>query len=449
MTIRILSLDDEPEMGDLIRLILGRVGYELVFSTNNHEAWDLLHVEQFDLVMQDLMRPDMDGWEFYRMLKSDPALYDLPVMIVTAVARHLGQGTGPLGVAGVDSYVVKPFGPSELTAAVEFVVRKYGKTPLARVEPIPQPNDQQDPATLIGALESEDRETRISAVRALGRLQDRQAVEPLIAMLKTKHDKDALLAAQALGQIGDPRAVRPLLQVLHKEIARVDALSRQVSTRTGCALLKAGFGLLKIMFSILLARIGYRRALDWMATTTRYSFNTPWEVRKALVQIGRPAVEPLTESARAVYPQERKAAIEILGQIRDERSVDPLIAALQDEDASVRCTAAWYLGNAGGERVIGPLIAALDDKDILTRCAAVRSLAFLKRSEAVTPLIAMLQNQDADVVWKVAGALGQIGDSRAIPHLEQLVKEDARTTRYDGTVATIAQRAVERIEAAR
>ena len=63
-------------------------------------------------------------------------------------------------------------------------------------------------------------------------------------------------------------------------------------------------------------------------------------------------------------------------------------------------------------------------------------------------LIATLEDESADVVWQASDALGMIGDTRAIPHLERVAREDARKTRYGGAIADIARNAIEQIEAA-
>lgn len=123
---RILSLDDEPEMVGLMGLILRRAGYDHVGATDNDEALSILRSEPIDLFTQDLMRPGMDGWEFYWRMKADDRLKDMPVIIITAKAQTIDQFLG-LRIAEVDSYITKPFGPQELVAGVEQVLRRHSK----------------------------------------------------------------------------------------------------------------------------------------------------------------------------------------------------------------------------------------------------------------------------------------------------------------------------------
>lgn len=125
---RILSLDDDLPMLELIGLILQRAGYDHVYTTSSSDALAILRREPVDLFTQDIMRPDIDGWEFYRLLKSEPLLRNVPVLMVTCQAQRLDRGVGaPL--APTDGYLTKPFGPSELLAAVEAVLRQNAKSP--------------------------------------------------------------------------------------------------------------------------------------------------------------------------------------------------------------------------------------------------------------------------------------------------------------------------------
>ena len=74
-----------------------------------------------DLVLLDLMMPDVDGWEVYRQMKADETLAAIPVIVVTARAQNIDKVLG-LQVAKVDDYVTKPFGPKELLASVNRIL---------------------------------------------------------------------------------------------------------------------------------------------------------------------------------------------------------------------------------------------------------------------------------------------------------------------------------------
>ncbi len=115
---RILCIEDEPEMIDLIRLILGRRGFEVIGATGGKAGLDAVRSQLPDLVLLDLMMPDMDGWEVYQQMKADEATRNIPVIVVTAKAQSIDKVLG-LHIAKVDDYIAKPFSPQELLNSVE------------------------------------------------------------------------------------------------------------------------------------------------------------------------------------------------------------------------------------------------------------------------------------------------------------------------------------------
>ena len=119
----ILCVEDEPEMVDLIRLILARRGYNVQGASGGVEGIRLVRETHPDLVLLDLMMPDMDGWEVYQQMKADPALRDIPVIVVTAKAQNIDKVLG-LHIAKVDDYIAKPFSPQELMDSVDQVFNK-------------------------------------------------------------------------------------------------------------------------------------------------------------------------------------------------------------------------------------------------------------------------------------------------------------------------------------
>lgn len=86
---RVLCIEDDTEMIDLIRLILQRRGFEVQGAGGGKEALELLSRDPLpDLVLLDLMMPDIDGWEVYRRMKADERLARIPVIVVTARSEH-------------------------------------------------------------------------------------------------------------------------------------------------------------------------------------------------------------------------------------------------------------------------------------------------------------------------------------------------------------------------
>jgi len=123
---RILSLDDCAEIVDLISLILTRAGYDHTGTTDNYDALSILRSEPVDLFTQDLMRPDMDGWTFYELVKSDASLRHIPVLIISAKSQSIDKVLG-LQVCRVDGYLTKPFGPQELLEAIAEILKRHSK----------------------------------------------------------------------------------------------------------------------------------------------------------------------------------------------------------------------------------------------------------------------------------------------------------------------------------
>ncbi len=119
---KVVCVEDEPEIIDLIKLILGRKGFDLTGATGGLEGLEAIRRIRPDLVLLDLMMPDMDGWEVYQQMKADPELKNIPVIVVTAKAQSIDKILG-LHIAKVDDYVTKPFGPQELLQSVERVLQ--------------------------------------------------------------------------------------------------------------------------------------------------------------------------------------------------------------------------------------------------------------------------------------------------------------------------------------
>ncbi len=118
---RILCVEDEQEMIDLIRLILGRRGFEVKGADGGVEGLRLIRQDLPDLVLLDLMMPDMDGWEVYQQMKADEKTRHIPVIVVTAKAQNIDRVLA-MHIAKVDDYITKPFSPQELLQSVEKVL---------------------------------------------------------------------------------------------------------------------------------------------------------------------------------------------------------------------------------------------------------------------------------------------------------------------------------------
>jgi DNA-binding response OmpR family regulator len=123
---RVVCIEDEPEMIDLVKLILSRKGFQVVGAMGGREGLEAIRREKPDLVLLDLMMPDMDGWEVYQKMKADETTKNTPVIVVTAKAQSIDKVLG-LHIAKVDDYITKPFGPQELLESVEKVLARQAQ----------------------------------------------------------------------------------------------------------------------------------------------------------------------------------------------------------------------------------------------------------------------------------------------------------------------------------
>lgn len=119
----IVYIEDEQEMIDLVRLILNRKGFEVKGATGGQQGLDVIRADAPDLVLLDLMMPDMDGWEVYQQMKASDETRDIPVIVITAKAQNIDKVLG-IHIAKVEDYISKPFSPQQLIDSIEKVLDK-------------------------------------------------------------------------------------------------------------------------------------------------------------------------------------------------------------------------------------------------------------------------------------------------------------------------------------
>jgi two-component system response regulator VicR len=117
MCARILYIEDKQEMLDLVQLIVTKKGHIFVGARNGNQGLELLSTVQPDIILLDLMMPDMDGWEVFRHIRAEPTTAHLPIIVVTASGQSLAQVQG-LYLTSNDEYITKPFIPQDLLAAI-------------------------------------------------------------------------------------------------------------------------------------------------------------------------------------------------------------------------------------------------------------------------------------------------------------------------------------------
>jgi two-component system alkaline phosphatase synthesis response regulator PhoP/two-component system response regulator VicR len=115
---RILAVDDEPNIVRLIQVNLERQGYQVETANNGAQALAKIRANRPDLLVSDVMMPEMDGLELVKNIRMDPALESLPIIMLTAKTQDADVMKGYQ--YGADMYLTKPFNPQEL---LQFVKR--------------------------------------------------------------------------------------------------------------------------------------------------------------------------------------------------------------------------------------------------------------------------------------------------------------------------------------
>jgi len=123
---KIVYFEDDNDMVELVRIILGREGYQIEGVAEGQVGINLVKQTRPDVILLDLMLPDMDGWEIYRQLKKDESTLAIPVIVVTAKAQSIDKVLG-LDIAKVDDYISKPFRPNDLVKRVNEVLNREDK----------------------------------------------------------------------------------------------------------------------------------------------------------------------------------------------------------------------------------------------------------------------------------------------------------------------------------
>ena len=123
---RVLVVDDFPTMRRILKNVLKQINmYNTLEAGNGKEALDLLRKEKIDLIICDLLMPEMTGMELLQACKDDPQISQIPFIMMTAEAQK--KAVMEAIKAGVDNYITKPFTPERLADAIRKVMAKTGK----------------------------------------------------------------------------------------------------------------------------------------------------------------------------------------------------------------------------------------------------------------------------------------------------------------------------------
>jgi phosphate regulon transcriptional regulator PhoB len=119
---KILIVDDEPDIVELVTYNLRKEGFDVSSAFDGEEALARIRKEKFDFVILDLMLPGIQGMEICRIMRNDPRMKNIPIIMLTAKGEELDKILGL--EMGADDYMTKPFSPRELLARIKTVMRR-------------------------------------------------------------------------------------------------------------------------------------------------------------------------------------------------------------------------------------------------------------------------------------------------------------------------------------
>lgn len=178
---KILIVEDEKDIRDLVEIHLKKAGFETTLARDGQEAFRKIQSSKPDLIVLDLMLPEMDGKELIKLLKAREETKQIPIVMLTAKTEEVDRIVG--FELGADDYIPKPFSPRELVLRVQAVLKRTEKR-----------SDEETPPLRIGELEIDEAnfEARVKGrkleltktefslltelVKAKGRLQTREAL---------------------------------------------------------------------------------------------------------------------------------------------------------------------------------------------------------------------------------------------------------------------------------
>src|SRR6185312_7410046 len=124
---KILVVDDDADLVELIRFNLKQAGYSIGTASDGVDAIKKARSLQPDLIVLDIMMPELDGFAVCEILRRDPVTASIPIMMLTALSSELGRMAG-LG-SGANDFVTKPFSPRILVQRIEELLQKTSNIP--------------------------------------------------------------------------------------------------------------------------------------------------------------------------------------------------------------------------------------------------------------------------------------------------------------------------------
>jgi CheY-like chemotaxis protein len=230
---KILVVDDDVDTLRLVGLMLQRQGYEIAAASSGRQALSMARSEDPDLIILDVMMPDMDGYEVTRRLRTDQSTASIPIIMFTAKTQIDDKVTG--FEAGADDYLTKPTQPRELFAHVKAVLARTSKA--------------RTPAPHTSATPPSERGHVVGVLAAKGGLGVTTVALNLGVILRSKSLKNVIVAEYRPGQgtIGltlgylKPNALNELLDKKPGELTPAGVEQVLINHNSGVQLLLASY----------------------------------------------------------------------------------------------------------------------------------------------------------------------------------------------------------------
>lgn len=345
---------------------------------------------------------------------------------------------GRMGIKEVVPLLITAVGDTEIATRLESIKA------LAKLK------DTRATESLIAVLDDENAAIRATAAVALGNLGDEKAAEPLVKMLTSYDVALGALAADSLIKLSSSKATPPLIKTLasrnwraRAQAARVLGYLRPESAINALIPLLGDPAAPARYYSCqALSKMG-SAAVNPMIEALKKDLRgaNRYGVALALATIGKDSVDGLCRLLTDTDESLRVLAATVLAEIADQRAIDPLVLALDDERFIVRASVATALGRLGPAalpQILDSLQSKISPK---RRAAAALALKALGLRQAAPALVAALSDKEDTVRANAAEALSVLGDNSVVGVLEQVAKGD----RAD-TVRAAAQRAINNIQ---
>jgi two-component system phosphate regulon response regulator PhoB len=192
----ILIVEDEPDIAQLIQFHVEREGHDTLLADSGAQALDLVREKSPQLVILDIMLPDLDGLEVCKKLKRDPATADIPIIMVSARGEESDVVVGL--ELGAEDYVTKPFSPRVLIARIKRTLRRRSTDQAGQIA-LAGGSLEIDPARHTAKLHGRDLELTLTQYRLLHFLASRPGfVRTRDQIVSAVRGEDAVLSSRAI-----------------------------------------------------------------------------------------------------------------------------------------------------------------------------------------------------------------------------------------------------------